>query len=236
MEHDTGAGKKEEAGGIKGPAVRLRISTLIMAVFLTFVAIAAAYLAGVMSGRNSTQSLAEREEAHSAPSPQMPDEQNKENMAGANNLNKGEHILSAEELEFARVLRRDENTPLSKLKGSPGKNVEAGKNDSAVQDSSPAPEAPPRQSLQKKLEAEKSDESSDYIFQVGAFKDEKSVDAIREKLEGQGLRTLMKREGRLYLVLVRLRGNASRAAELVGLFTELGLGEPILLRRSPVKP
>ena len=31
----------------------------------------------------------------------------------------------------------------------------------------------------------------DYVFQVGAFKDADSVDSLRQRLEGRGLRTRM---------------------------------------------
>ncbi|MDE5878955.1 MAG: SPOR domain-containing protein, partial [Desulfovibrio sp.] len=39
----------------------------------------------------------------------------------------------------------------------------------------------------------------DYVFQVGAFRDEDSVDSLRQRLEGRGLRTRMQREGKLYV-------------------------------------
>lgn len=235
MERDTGQNKRRQAEERKDPAIRLRIPTLIMALFLAVVAIAAAYLAGVMSGRHAAPSFTERSGTASASLAQSPDIDDNDGSA-AKKSNKEEHILSAEELEFARVLRRDENTPLNKLKSNPEKNAEPEKKDPASVDNPPIPDTAPKQSLQKSLEAEKSGETADYIFQVGAFKDEKTVDSLREKLEGHGLRTMMQREGKLYLVLVRLRGTANRAAELVALLGELGLGEPIIRRRSLVKP
>lgn len=236
MERDNGVEKKRGAGSGKDPSLRLRIPTLIMAFFLACVAIATAYLAGVMSGRNSQPSSVEQSAAPRANSAQVPVKGDVEGEADKKQ-NMDASILSAEELEYARVLRRDENAPLSRLKGSSEKNASAGERDSDGQNNAPvAQESSPRPSLQKTLEAETSGETVDYIFQVGAFKDEKTVDNLREKLEGHGLRTMMQREGKLYLVLVRLRGTAARAAELVGLFTELGLGEPILRSRSPVKP
>lgn len=44
----------------------------------------------------------------------------------------------------------------------------------------------------------------DYVFQVAVFKDEDSVDSLRQRLEGRGLRTRMQRDGKLFLVLVLL--------------------------------
>ena len=74
----------------------------------------------------------------------------------------------------------------------------------------------------------------DYVFQVGAFRDEASVDDLRQRLEGRGLRTRMERSGKLYLVLVLLRGTDERAAEIPRIMEELRLGKPMLRSRKPV--
>ena len=74
----------------------------------------------------------------------------------------------------------------------------------------------------------------DYVFQVGAFRDEASVDDLRQRLEGRGLRTRMERSGKLYLVLVLLRGTDERAAEIPRIMEELRLGKPLLRSRKPV--
>lgn len=74
----------------------------------------------------------------------------------------------------------------------------------------------------------------DYIFQVAAFKDEDSVDALRQRLEGRGLRTRMQRDGKLFLVLVLLRGDAARAAEVPQIMEEMRLGQPMLRSRKAV--
>ncbi|WP_300916386.1 SPOR domain-containing protein, partial [uncultured Desulfovibrio sp.] len=76
----------------------------------------------------------------------------------------------------------------------------------------------------------------DYVFQVGAFRDEESVDNLRQRLEGWGLRTRMQREGKLYVVLVLLRGDAARAEEVMRIAEELRLGAPMVRSRKPVRP
>lgn len=76
----------------------------------------------------------------------------------------------------------------------------------------------------------------DYVFQVAAFKDEDSVDSLRQRLEGRGLRTRMQRDGKLFLVLVLLRGDAVRAAEVPQIMQELHLGQPIVRSRKPAMP
>ncbi len=226
MTASEGERRKEERDW-KGSVVRLRLQTLVIISFLALAAIGVAYLAGVMSGRQSfsaERSVSDSGEVHNIP--KMPDLKNSED-SGAK-----ESILAAEELKFAKVLRNEENAQLNRLKEPPDK-----KDTAEAQDSPPEKaDIAPRPSLKQTLEAEKGDTTEDYLFQVGAFKDEKTVDNLREKLEGHGLRTMMQKEGKLFLVLVRLRGTSARAAELAGLFGELGLGEPILLRRSPVNP
>lgn len=75
----------------------------------------------------------------------------------------------------------------------------------------------------------------DYVFQIGAFKDEESVDSLRQRLEGRGLRTRLQRSGKLLVILVLLRGNEARAAEVVHTCESLNLGKPILRSKTPVK-
>lgn len=75
----------------------------------------------------------------------------------------------------------------------------------------------------------------DYVFQAGAFKDEESVDSLRQRLEGRGLRTRVQRSGKLLVILVLLRGNDARAAEVVHACESLNLGKPILRSKTLVK-
>lgn len=222
MPPENGGNRQTKADSESHSGLRLRIPTLISACFLALVAISAAYVLGVMSGRQSLPSTRE----NSLP---VSEAQPSSSKTGKDLAPKpAEPILSARELEFARVLRREENGPLNKLKG----NQEKGSEQKEAEP--PAAESQPKASLQKSLETEQSAEISDFLFQVGSFKDEKTVDNLREKLEGHGLRTMMQRDGKLFLVLVRLRGSPARAAELVALFNELGLGEPILRSRTAV--
>ena len=75
----------------------------------------------------------------------------------------------------------------------------------------------------------------DYVFQVGAFKDADSVDSLRQRLEGRGLRTRMERSGKLYVVLVMLRGTEARAAEVQHTTESMGLGKPIQRSRKAAR-
>ena len=46
----------------------------------------------------------------------------------------------------------------------------------------------------------------------------------------------MQRDGKLFLVLVLLRGDAARAAEVPQIMQELHLGQPIVRSRKPAMP
>ncbi|OXS27980.1 MAG: hypothetical protein BCS36_02710 [Desulfovibrio sp. MES5] len=222
----------------------LRPSSLLAACFLIVAAIALAYVGGVMSGRAYWR-------GHPA----------QVGVAGGA-LKKGvvvepaeeaapkQKILAAEELRFARVLRGESlppgmtdgpqaRTPAAVAPaagqapaaqaGAPANAPASGAN--AGQAAQPVPENHPvvLNSLQPV------GNMFDYVFQVGAFKDEESVDNLRQRLEGRGLRTRLQRSGKLLVILVLLRGNEARAAEVTHACESLNLGKPILRSKTPVK-
>ncbi len=67
----------------------------------------------------------------------------------------------------------------------------------------------------------------DFIFQVATFKEDASVDRLREQLEGKGLRTKMEKAGKFYRVLVLMRGTEEQAQTLQELMVEMKLGKPL---------
>lgn len=237
---------KEEAAR---PGIPLTLPSMLAVLFLALVAISSSYLVGVMFGRSQWESNTPMStDSSDAPRNVRPDgETGAESAAGAAATPQGsgeadgepEGILSAEELRFSRVLR-----------AAPGESVELA--------SPPLPPAVPPQPAQEQAapgaqqtppmppgmqaavpEGQKAPPPTpatmhDYVFQVGAFRDEASVDDLRQRLEGRGLRTRMERSGKLYLVLVLLRGTDERAAEIPRIMEELRLGKPMLRSRKPV--
>ena len=73
----------------------------------------------------------------------------------------------------------------------------------------------------------------DFVFQVAALKNEEAADALRQRLEGRGLRTYMKRERKLLLIQVKLRGDTARSQELLQILESMHLGRPILISQKP---
>lgn len=226
----------------------LRFSSLLTVCFLVLAAVALAYVAGVMSGRT----YASRQSA-AAPKPAAPEaaaDSRDDAAAAQENPEKAPRILAPEELRFARALRGRAGEAAAREAGGPldggaqaaqggGAGQAAAANPAfrpaippaTGQPAAPAPGAAGEMPLPQAVNPAA---MFDYVFQVAAFKDEDSVDALRQRLEGRGFRTRMQRDGKLYLVFVLLRGDAARAAEVPQIMHEMHLGEPIVRSRKPV--
>lgn len=77
----------------------------------------------------------------------------------------------------------------------------------------------------------------DFTFQVATFKETGSVDNLRAKLEGAGLRSRMEKttgKNTLYKVLVMFRGTAEASQSVRQSLVDMGLGQPIQRGKSPV--
>ena len=229
----------------------LRPSSLLAAVFLVVAAVVLAYLGGVMSGRAywkaHPQPVAARqaEPANGQVSPATSADDDGSIPGGtAGNGNEAaepkQKVLAAEELRFSRVLRNDAATGDAPLKPLPPMTPVQPKPAGVVQAGVPqgsAAQAAQGQGAAQPAGIVKAPPVSglyDYVFQVGAFKDADSVDSLRQRLEGRGMRTKMERSGKLHVVLVLLRGDEARAAEVVRATESMGLGKPIQRSRKPV--
>lgn len=209
--------------------LRLSPGSLVAVCFLAITAIALAYVGGVMSGRSYIvrQTEASRQEqmaalhAHEAETGELGD--------AVSGDADDQRILSPADLGFVRALRSDM---------PPDAATEATQSPAAVAPALPKPQEaapPPLPTVPERAESHaQSTAMYDHVFQVAAFKDEDSVDALRQRLEGHGLRTRMQREGRLYLVRVLLRGDQTRAEEVVALMEQMRLGKPLLVSRKAV--
>lgn len=207
-------GSDKEPGSARGPngniILRLRLSSLGTLIFVGLAAVVLAYVAGVMSGRHQLSSFTENVE----PAPVKIVEEAAPQPQDV--------ILTPEQLEFARVLRGEAKSPPQ---------------ETPLPEATPAPEmaqpTPEQHEVQVKQDA---GDLFDYVFQIAAFRDENSADGLRQKLEGYGLRTALERKGKLFIVLVRMRATAQRAAELAEMAARLKLGEPLVKSRKPAVP
>ena len=214
--------------------IRLRPGTVVTACFLALAAITLAYVGGVMAGRSSAGKARPPvvQETAQLPAPQA---------APPGETARQDAILAPAELAFARALRSDGRTPpdTPSVKASatppatsqstPQSMPQTGAVDPAA---NTGHTAGPVGAASAGTPPLASPQIHDYVFQVAAFRDEDSVDALRQRLEGYGLRTRMQREGKLYLVRVLLRGTEERAGEIMALLESMRLGKPLLIGKT----
>lgn len=225
----------------------LRPSSLLAAGFLVVAAVVLAYLGGVMSGRAYWKAHPQPivGSAPSAAAAQR-DDMNSADGGQASSTDGGasepkQKVLAAEELRFARVLRNDAATgdaplkplpPMTPVQPKPAGVAQAGV--APAQQGGTQGGAAGQQAAPGGIARPQTSGMYDYVFQVGAFKDADAVDSLRQRLEGRGMRTKMERSGKLYVVLVLLRGDEARAAEVLRSTEGMGLGKPIQRSRKPV--
>lgn len=212
----------------------MSFSSLVALCFLAIVAMAMAYIGGVMSGRH----LGGDSHPPARSQPEITEPSSEEN-------SKINEIIAAEDLEFARVLRgeparKTEKAPPPVQGDAPGskpeKEIEIGAEESRGQidavGSNPAAANPPS-ATESTVVKKESGGMRDYVFQAGAFRDETSADNLRQKLEGYGLRTRLEKKNKFYIVLIMARGDEERVAEIMDVARKLKLGEPILRSSTP---
>lgn len=186
--------------------IGLNFTSILTLVFLIIAAMTGAYIWGVITGRKMEAPVVAAAGEESQPVPVQEE--------------RTDRILQAHELEFTQALRDVNRKPVQQ---EPPVETEV--------------KTSPEQSPQSASETvvERNDESMyDFVFQVAALRDAQAADVLRQSLEGEGLRTRLEQSGKLYLVLVLLRGTGSRAAELGDIARQLRLGEPMLRAKKPV--
>lgn len=208
--------------------LRLTFSALLTGCIVLVIAIGWAFMLGVMVGRGYNPEKQMPQLANLLPAdgrPSVKEEAPEESSAKA-------EVMKPEELRFA-----------STLKGKPGqpsaepriKNMQNATAPATVPSRTETAEAPPPARGADAEQPPKKEPLFDFAFQVATFKDEDSVDKLRAKLEGKGLRTRMEKRGKLLRVMVLVRGNAEHSLEVRRQMADMGLGQPILRTKTPVK-
>lgn len=218
----SGEGAAGESARSKAAPRRRRVfrfSSIVTLLFIGLAAVILAYVAGVMSGR---QSLGQKEHEQAVITPQTPE--------SPDSIACVQGVLTAEELNFARALRGQPPTLKAENENegvglAPKETPPVVASQPEETESAPAPAVIP--ALQDKG-------ILDYVFQMAAFKNENAVDALRQQLEGYGLRTRMAKEGKTLVVYVLMRGDAARAEEVIQIARSLKLGTPLIRSKKPV--
>ena len=146
-------------------------------------------------------------------------------------------ILSAEELTFFRELKQPEGAAAHSTP-----QVQAAPSVS----STPAPAASPadRETApqpKKKDSGADSAKMQDFVFQVATYKSPEPAEALRERLEGLGMRTRLSSEktssgkSRWYRVHVLLRGTEEAAASIKADLAAIGIHDALIISRKPAR-
>ncbi len=231
--------------------IKLTFSALVTAGIVLFIGIAWSFVLGVMVGRGYNPEkkvpqlaslLPDERKAQTAPpniSEQIP---------------KGE-VMKPEDLGFMTSLKgkpgekgvsapapaKNVNDPKMRPLSNSMAAVQGGAgtpaSQASTQGTTPPPAIQPTASQPAKQPAvppQPKQNQFDYTWQVATFKDMDSVDKLRARLEGQGLRSRVEKSGKLIKVMVLYRGTEDSAKGVRQSFGEMGLGQPLQRGKKPV--
>lgn len=247
-----GNNRKSDPISKRSYTLRLTVSSIITAGIVLVIGIGWSFVLGVMVGRGYNPEKKISQLANLFP---KEEDATPAAMGRVGDENPTETVMRAEDLSYA-----------ASLKGKPGqgklappppkagtepkpKNMQnatavvAPVADTAslvsqpVAAQNPAAAAPRPDTAQVQKTPPPTQQNFDFTFQVATFKDTDSVDTLRARLEGAGLRTRMeKNAGKtvLYKVLVLYRGSDEGAQALRQQMVDMGLGQPIQRGKNPV--
>ena len=239
----SGAGAPPPGAGARKPdasktplnkrayTLNLTFSTLLTAVIVTLIGVSWVFMLGVMVGRGYNPDAKVHEftervlRRRQAPVVQEPPQA----------------ILRPEELHFGAALRDKplyNSTAPAVIPAAPTPARQT--NNSAV--TAAGAQAAPTQTVQPPTQLVPRGAQPvrfDFVYQVATFRDTEQADKLRERLEGEGIRTIMERnpakDGKsLYKVLAARRGTEEDNKQLLALLDRLKLGLPLLRSKKPV--
>lgn len=209
--------------GKRSYTLRLTFSALITAVIVLIIAVGWSFVLGVMVGRGYNPEKKVPQLATLLPSEQTP-KTAREHVGDA--LPKAE-VMKPEDLSYANTLRAKPGQTSVPVKP---KNMQ---NATAPVSTPPVATAPAHTPADPAAPAQPKEPLFDAVYQVATFKDADSVDRLRSRLEGKGLRTRMDKDGKLLKVMVLVRGTNIRLEEVQQLMVEMNLGKPIQRSKTP---
>ncbi len=146
-----------------------------------------------------------------------------------------ENVLPPEDLRFMSHLR-DQATPPPLPVTQPA--TPAVSQPGAAATPRPNANVTQPQTPQNQPQAQPKGEISDYVLQAAAFKVESQADALREKLEGVGVRTKLVKEkaekGTWYKVQVLFRGSPEKLEELRHTMSGKGIKDALVISKKAV--
>ncbi len=217
--------KKRSEAGKHTFTLELSVAGCVTAVIVTAIALGWVFVFGMIVGRGQNPENQMPELAQL-----LPEETPKK---------APEDILQAEELTFMTDLRKpdpatvdtkNDTEPQTQAASPP---VQAASSPQ-TQAKAPVAEEKPAETVQKPI-------VYDAVFQLAAYKKSEQADTLREKLEGDNLRTrlIMDRADNgtvsWYKVQVRFRGSDDAIEALRPRFVKFGLKDAMLISKEPVQ-
>ena len=98
----------------------------------------------------------------------------------------------------------------------------------------PEPNAPDAKSGAKSVQASPPQPRFDFTYQAAAFRKTEEAETVRHRLEAAGIRATVQKSGKVYLIMVKLRGSDDDAAKLRAQLKQMKLGTPLLQSRKAV--
>jgi len=210
--------------------LKLSFSTLLTTVIVALIGIGWVFMLGVMVGRGHNPDAKLNEltgrmlRGRQAPVVQEPPQA----------------ILRPEELNFGAALRDKPLHNSTAAVGTPVPQKPAGQANSHgtsnIAGNAPAVQAaqPPAQLVPQGEQPSR----FDFVYQAAVFRDAGQADRLRERLEGEGVRTTLEtspaKDGKsLYKVLALRRGTEEDDKQLLAVLERLKLGQPMLRSKKP---
>lgn len=75
-----------------------------------------------------------------------------------------------------------------------------------------------------------------YTFQLAAFKTQREAENLQKNAASKGLKTSIRKSGKVFLVTTSLRGGQSEVSRLNATIKSLKLGKPMQLSKKPANP
>lgn len=244
--------RKGEPLGKRAYTLRLTFASLVTAGIVLFIGFCWAFIMGVMVGRGYNPENKMPQLASFMPAEDRAAQTSREKLEDS--LPRAE-VMRPEELRYSTTLRGKPGQnatetvmrPMHNATGAVSSTATAAMGQAATGQATrqttgqaagqaagqTAPQAtPPPQTAQPKPPVEP---LFDFVLQVATFKDTGSVDKLRARLEGAGLRSRMDKDGKLLKVVVLLRGTNEAGQNLRQQMLDMGLGQPLQRAKTPVR-
>lgn len=99
----------------------------------------------------------------------------------------------------------------------------------------PQPKVAPKNSLPPKAQViAQPDQRHNYSFQVAALKSQEDAARLRKELAAQGLKAEIRKNGKVLLLIVNIRGGKAELDAFSAKLKKLRLGKPVQLSKTPI--